>query len=230
MNAGAPKHSGTTGVTSTNGPFPFGSSWRLHAASGTRGVPASARIGVEAATLMLCPRKQKSHKQQHSKQKQMQTKSLQVWPVRGELAALEQVQTANDQVFRGFGIAKEVSPWLELTRWPEYLRGHRFHDVAKLVVPPSPEKEPVLLALCDSLERVVKEAHQSICNDRVNVFDQVRINSFLQRPGAADRPLMVKLQRSTWRTYTRIWQSLLCFIYRTSRPGHPKAYRYQLTS
>ncbi|KAK5689254.1 hypothetical protein LTR17_026390 [Elasticomyces elasticus] len=86
------------------------------------------------------------------------------------------------------------------------------------------------IGLYDSLERVVKEAHQSICNDRVNVFDQARINSFLQRPRAADRPLMVKLQRSTWRTYTRIWQLLLCFIYRTSQPGHPKAYRHQLTT
>ena len=150
--------------------------------------------------------------------------------VRGELATLEQAQSANDQVFRGFESKKEVSPWLELTRWPEYLRGHRPRDIAQLIAPPSAENEAVLLAVCDSLERVVKEAHQSVCDDKVNVFDQARINSFLQRPRAADRPLMVKLQRSTWRTYTRIWKSLLCFVYRTSRPDHRKSYRHQLTS
>jgi len=46
-------------------------------------------------------------------------------------------------------------------------------------VPPSPKSEAVLLALCDSLERVVKEAHQSVCGDRVDVCEQARINSFL---------------------------------------------------
>lgn len=61
----------------------------------------------------------------------------------------------------------------------KYLRGHRLRDVAQLVVPPSPESEAVLLALCDSLKRVVKEAHQSVCGDRVDVCEQARINSFL---------------------------------------------------
>ncbi|KAK3620999.1 hypothetical protein LTR22_025388 [Elasticomyces elasticus] len=91
------------------------------------------------------------------------------------------------------------------------------------------ESEPVLTTLCDSLERLVKEAHQSVCNDSVNVFDQARINSFLQRPRAADRPLVVKLQKSTWRSYTRIWKSLLALVYRTSRLSGQRTYRHQFT-
>jgi hypothetical protein len=88
----------------------------------------------------------------------------------------------------------------------------------------------VLLAVCDSLERIVEDAYQSVCNDAINVFDQVRINSFLHRPRAADRPLMVKLQKSTWRRYTRIWKALLCFTYRTTQPGQTVLLRHQLTN
>lgn len=40
-----------------------------------------------------------------------------------------------------------------------------------------------------------------------------RVNSFMQRPHPGDRPLLVKLQKSMWRRYTRIWKALLCFIY-----------------
>jgi hypothetical protein len=124
----------------------------------------------------------------------------------------------------------ETSPWLQLTRWPSYLNGHCLLDVAALVRQPDGAVEPILLAICDSLERVVEDAYRSVCNDAINVFDQVRINSFLQRPSAADRPLMVKLQKSTWRRYTRIWKALLCFVYRTTQPGQTVLLRHQLTN
>jgi hypothetical protein len=95
---------------------------------------------------------------------------------------------------------------------------------------PDAATEPVLLSICNSLERVVEDAYQSVCNDSINVFDQVRINSFLQRPSATDRPLLVKLQKSTWRHYTRIWKALLCFVYRTAQPDLKVLLRHQLTS
>ena len=95
---------------------------------------------------------------------------------------------------------------------------------------PDAATEPVLLSICNSLERVVEDAYQSVCNDSINVFDQVRINSFLQRPSATDRPLLVKLQKSTWRHYTRIWKALLCFVYRTAQPDQKVVLRHQLTS
>ena len=77
---------------------------------------------------------------------------------------------------------------------------------------------------------MIEDAYQSVCNDSINVFDQVRINSFLQWPSAADRPLLVKLQKSTWRCYTRIWKVLLSFVYRTAKPDQKVLLRYQLTS
>ena len=58
-----------------------------------------------------------------------------------------------------------------------------------------------------------------MCNDSINVFDQTRINSFMQRPRLGDRPLLVKLQKSTWRQYLQVWKALLCFTYRTQQPN-----------
>ena len=105
--------------------------------------------------------------------------------------------------------AKETSPWLQLSRWPSYLDGKCLLDVAAPVKQPDLTTEPALLSICHSLERVIEDAYQAVCNDSINVFDQVRINSFLQRPSATDRPLMVKLQRSTRRHYARIWKALV---------------------
>jgi hypothetical protein len=41
---------------------------------------------------------------------------------------------------------------------------------------------------------------------------------------------LVKLQKSTWRYYTRIWKALLCFVYRTAQPDQRVLLRHQLTS
>ncbi|KAK3115045.1 hypothetical protein LTR53_006003 [Teratosphaeriaceae sp. CCFEE 6253] len=116
--------------------------------------------------------------------------------VRGELAALEEAQHESAQVFRGFESAKEVSPRLELHTLAGISQGtppRRCRQAGSACVS---ESEPALSTLVDSLERLVKEARQSVRNDSVNMFDQARINSCLQRPRAADRPLMVKLQKS----------------------------------
>jgi hypothetical protein len=39
----------------------------------------------------------------------------------------------------------EVSPWLELTRWPEYLRGQDLTTVALLGTLPDPREELLLV-------------------------------------------------------------------------------------
>jgi len=103
-----------------------------------------------------------------------------------------------------------------------FIHGHCLLDVATLVRQPDATTKPVLLSIYNSLERVVEDAYQSVCNDSINVFDQVQINSFVKRPIAADRPLLVKLQKSTWRHYTRIWKGLLYFVYRTAQPDRPQ--------
>ena len=139
-----------------------------------------------------------------------------------DLATIEQEQEKRGNIASEETSDEETSPWLQLTRWLSYLHGHCLLDVAALVRQPDATTKPVLLPIYNSLERVVEDAYQSVCNDSINVFDQVQMNSSLQRPIAADRPLLVKLQKSTWRHYTRIWKGLLCFVYRTAQPDHPQ--------
>jgi hypothetical protein len=114
-----------------------------------------------------------------------------------DLATIEQDQQKQGNIASEETSEKETSPWLQLTRWLSYLHGHCLLDVAALVRQPDAATEPVLLSICNSLERVVEDAYQSVCNDSINVFDQVRINSFLQRLSATNRPLLVNLQKST---------------------------------
>jgi hypothetical protein len=40
----------------------------------------------------------------------------------------------------------------------------------------------------------------------------------------------VKLQKSTWRQYIKVWKALLCFTYRTQEPGQLVLLCHQLTS
>jgi hypothetical protein len=149
--------------------------------------------------------------------------------VRSELATLEEQRRKHGQVMHDSASAKEVSPWLQLTRWPRYLKGYPLSCLAALAALPQDGSHPILHLLCSNLDRLVEAAYQSICEDRINVFDQARINSFLQRPRATDRPLMVKLQKSTYRQYKGVWKRLLCFVYSTAQQSQPIRLDHRLT-
>lgn len=123
-----------------------------------------------------------------------------------------------------------VSPWLELTRWYKYLHGHSLYDTVKLADPPRARTEPLLGVLCESVDQIVERAHHFVCEDRINVFDQARINSFLLRPRATDRPLMVSLLKSTYKTYKATWKRLICFAHRMVQPDQPIRLRYKFNA
>ncbi|KAJ5117457.1 hypothetical protein N7448_011089 [Penicillium atrosanguineum] len=123
----------------------------------------------------------------------------------------------------------EASPWLQLTRWPEYVRGNAFSDVARLAALPDPMTEPILVLIEHSVRRLIQLALESISSHRINEFDQVRLNSFVHRPGVWERPIQVKLQRSTYTRYQQVWVRLLSFVYRTSRPAQSIELRHQFT-
>jgi hypothetical protein len=96
-----------------------------------------------------------------------------------DLATIEQDQQKRGNIASEETSEKETSPWLQLTRWLSYLHGHCLLDIAALVRQPDAATEPVLHSICDSLEHVVEDTYQSVWNNSINVFDQVRINSFL---------------------------------------------------
>jgi len=112
----------------------------------------------------------------------------------------------------------EILPWLEKTRWPRYFHGLNVADVAPLAYAANPITEPALVLLGESFDRLIERAYQSICEDKISVFDQARINSFnADGPGEHDRMIIVKLLKSTSRAHKGIWKRLLCFVYRTSQ-------------
>lgn len=123
----------------------------------------------------------------------------------------------------------EVSPWLEATRWHQYLRGHSLIEVASLAKIFDPVEEPLLRIICDSLDRVVRVAYNSVCEDKINAFDQLRINTFQSKGGLFARPLLVKLQHGTYRAYIYLWKRLLCFAFRSTRPDQRIVLAHVLT-
>lgn len=137
-----------------------------------------------------------------------------------------QAQIYNSQVSK-----TEVSPWLEMTRWPRYFHSLNMADVAPLAYTANPITEPALVLLGESFDRLIESAHQSIRKDKVSVFDQAQINSFIVgRSGKHNRMLMVKLAKSTFRAYKSLWKRLLCFVYRTSQPMQSIPLLHRLTT
>jgi len=123
----------------------------------------------------------------------------------------------------------EISPWLETTRWHQYLGTYPLRKLAALTDLNDTTKEPLLDIIGRSLERVVNTAYQSIVKDKINVFDQLRINTFQSTGRLFSRPLLVKLQKGTWRTYTALWKKFLCFVVRSTRPDQPIILPHVLT-
>ena len=115
-----------------------------------------------------------------------------------------EIADAEDRIAPTENDATETSLWLELTRWPEYIRGHGFFDVAKLAYLPDFGTEPILVAIERSVKRLVNRAFESILSYRINKFDQVRINSFIQKPNIWERPIQIKLRPKTYNSYCQI--------------------------
>ncbi|KAF9882543.1 hypothetical protein FE257_007498, partial [Aspergillus nanangensis] len=123
-----------------------------------------------------------------------------------------------------------VSPWLELTRWPEYLRGQDLTAIALLGCLPDATSEPLLEQFIASTQRLIDQAYCSIKEDRINEFDQIAINTFFRRPGIWNRPIQIYLRPATYRRYCQVWQRLVCFAYRSSRTDQPISLRHQLNT
>jgi hypothetical protein len=113
----------------------------------------------------------------------------------------------------------EQSAWLQTTEWVRYLQGHDLEAAARLIaLPHASEPEPDLVAILDSLDRLVEQARDSVLQGKVNAFDQQRINSFLcsgsRTSKASDRPLAYKLKEGTYKAYKKTWKQLLYFVFR----------------
>ncbi|RHZ49046.1 uncharacterized protein CDV56_103939 [Aspergillus thermomutatus] len=97
-----------------------------------------------------------------------------------------------------------VSPWLELTRWPEYLRGQDQAAVALLGCLPDPAMELVLLQFSASIKRLIDQAYQVIKDGRLNEFNQIQINTFFRKPSVWNRPIQIHLRPATYHRYCQM--------------------------
>jgi hypothetical protein len=148
-----------------------------------------------------------------------------------QLTAGNHEQDARAQVYSSQVSRTEVSPWLEMTRWPRYFHGLNMTHVAPLAYAANHVTEPTLVVLGESCDRLIEHAHQFILEGRIVVFDQAQINSFIAgRSGKHDRMLMVKLAKNTFRAYKGLWKRLLCFVYRTSQPTQSIPFPHGLTN
>jgi hypothetical protein len=107
----------------------------------------------------------------------------------------------------------QPTPWLEVTRWVGFLQGHDLAKAAQLVLPPvSGHADLVCTLVLTTFESLVEEARISVQQEKVNVFDQHRVNSFI-RGRSYHRPILVKLREGTYKTYVKLWKQLICFVY-----------------
>lgn len=172
-------------------------------------------------------------------------KSKQALPVGAPKTPAELIRARVDQALREGEAAAEIEdgqvpvidphptavcPWLELTRWPEYLRGQDLTAVALLACPPDPASEPLLAQFSASVKRLIDQAYHAIREGDLNEFDQVQINTFFRRPSVWNRPIQIHLRPKTYQQYCHIWQRLICFTYRSTRPNQAIRLRHRLNT
>ncbi|KAL3482543.1 hypothetical protein BJX62DRAFT_245826 [Aspergillus germanicus] len=141
------------------------------------------------------------------------------------LTPMELVRARVDQALREGEVAMEratgqvlvldphptkASPWLELTRWPEYLRGQDLTTVALLGGPPNPREEPLPAQLAASVQRL--------------------INTFHRESRVWNQPIQIHLWPKTYHQYCQVWQRLVCFAYHSSQPNQPVWLQHQLNT
>jgi hypothetical protein len=144
------------------------------------------------------------------------------------LQTIDSAQTAALQAPRPY----EVSSWLETTQWSKYIRGHDLSSAAGLIDLPvrssTSLSDRCLSFILVSFDRLIEQARVSIQEDKINVFDQHRINSFL-RCRASDRPIVFNLKEGTYRTYKDVGKRLICFVYRLIHLRQPPVLHCALT-
>jgi ABC-type molybdenum transport system ATPase subunit/photorepair protein PhrA len=96
-----------------------------------------------------------------------------------QLTAENYEQDARAQIYNSQVSKTEVLPWLEMTRWPRYFHGLNMTEVALLAFAANLMTEPALVLLGESFNQLNEHRHQSICEDKISVFNQAQINSFI---------------------------------------------------
>jgi hypothetical protein len=63
--------------------------------------------------------------------------------------------------------------------------------VAPLAYMPNLLTEPILAVLGEGFDRIIVQAYLPICEDRISVFDQAKINSFITDRSSKQEPIIM---------------------------------------
>jgi hypothetical protein len=135
-----------------------------------------------------------------------------------------------------------------MTKWGDYLAGKDLQAASRLIDLPEQRRvivladtnsstglsynaveEQQLTLILESFVRLVEQARQSLAEEKINIFDQHKINSFLRRR-TFQRPLLSKLKSGTYKSYQSVLKRLMCFVYRMIHLGEQPALHYVLTN
>ncbi|KAK4551663.1 hypothetical protein LTR86_010994 [Recurvomyces mirabilis] len=134
------------------------------------------------------------------------------------LSELQTLEENRDTQIRAVALSTKTqgSPWLERTRWYEYVRGMSLDETGKLGCSACPIEEGVICELGRAIDRLVEAAYCDVREDRINFFGLKRIASFIPGREVYSRPLVVKLQEGTYRQYKMVWKRAVAFVCRSA--------------
>jgi hypothetical protein len=89
------------------------------------------------------------------------------------------------------------------------------------------KKEPVLQSICDSIDRTARHAQQTMSKE-VNIFVLFKINR-KDRGKDVTKLFKARMEDDSFKRYVRVWQQIVCYLYRTHQIPRRRRPRYRFT-
>jgi hypothetical protein len=94
----------------------------------------------------------------------------------------------------------------------------------------SPDCQPVIYELSSTIDRLIEVAYQEVCEDKINIFKQKQIMSFIPGKEVYSKPLVFKIQEGMYRQYKMVWKRALTFICRSMQKSQGACLSHFMTS
>ena len=117
----------------------------------------------------------------------------------------------------------DANPWLERVEWAHHLAGFTFEEMIPWVELPR-EDESELEWICKGFSHMIDQAQELIMSRRCTFFARVEINRKEEGKNPI-RPFQARMGDDTKERYVRIWQQIICYIYRTHYMERRPPYR-----
>jgi hypothetical protein len=117
----------------------------------------------------------------------------------------------------------DANPWLERVEWAHHLAGFTFEEMIPWAELPR-EDESELQRICSGFSRMIDQAQGLIMSRRCTFFARMEINR-KEEGKTPIRPFQARMGDDTKERYVRIWQQIICYIYRTHHMERRPPYR-----